>query len=141
MKKFIKYIMLLTIFSIGLIGCGKKGYVEITYSELQVKVNNKENLVLFVGRESCSACSTFKEILNERIPKEHKNLTIYYIDLAKLTDEELIKFNSTYDYSATPTTFIITSGKPSNLEKYEGYDSYDKLIKKLIEKGFIKGDK
>ena len=139
MKK-IKYLVLfIAIMSITLMGCSKKGYIEITYNELQTKIQNKETFVLFIGRETCTACSIYKEILNERA-NEHKGINIYYIDLDHFTEEEANKIDTTYDYSGTPTSFIIENGNlPSSYDKFTGYNIYDSLIKKLREKGILKG--
>lgn len=116
------------------------GYTEISYSQLTEKVNNKDDFVLFIGRETCSACSMYKKILNSRFKTEYKNVTIYYIDLDKLSDEESATFNSTYDYSVTPTTVVLTDGKvQSTIDKVTGADCYDDLIGLLTRKGIIKG--
>lgn len=134
-------VLLIIIFAwVAISNNNKQGYTEISYSELQNKVANKENFVLFIGRNTCSACSMYKEILNSKFAKEHKDVTIYYIDMDKLADGESATFNSTYDYSVTPTTVVLTNGKvQSNLDKVTGSDCYDALIKLLIKKGFIKG--
>lgn len=131
-------IVFLIVISCFLVGCTEKlGYTEISYSELQDKVANKETFALFIGRASCSACTTFKQILKDKFTKEYPTATIYYIDLDKLSDEEKTTFNSTYDYSATPTIAIIVNGKFSNTNKVTGSDKYDDMISKMKEKGII----
>lgn len=139
MKKLKYLLLLIAVISITLIGCAKQGYKTITYNELQKKIENKETFILFVGRESCSACSIYKEILNERA-NDHKGINFYYIDLDSLSEEEINKIDSTYDYSATPTSFIIEKGEmPTSFDKFTGYNIFDNLIEKLKEKGIIKG--
>ena len=118
-----------------------KGYVEMNYTQLKQKMENKETFVLFIGTESCSACNMYKEILNNKFAKEYRTVTIFYIDVSKLTDAESASFNATFDYSVTPTTLVITEGRVSNIDKIEGSNNYDNLIELLKRKGIIKGEK
>lgn len=139
MKKIKILLLLLVVSSLALIGCTKKGYINISYKELENKLSNQDTFILFIGRETCSACSVFKEVLNEHA-KDHKEIEFYYIDLDSLSDEENIKLDSKFDYSGTPTSFIIEKGQiPSSYDKYTGYNSYNDIINKLKEKGIIKG--
>lgn len=136
-KILLIFIITISCFVVGCTNTKKIGYTEISYSELQDKVSNKDTFTLFIGRETCSACSTFKQILNDKFTKQYPNATIYYIDLDKLTDEEKATFNSTYDYSATPTIAVITEGKFSNTDKVTGSDKYDDVINLMKKKGLI----
>ena len=139
MKKRI-FLLLVLIVTVFVTGCGRKGYEEISYKDLKSKVENSETVVLFIGRETCSACSVFKGVLNDKYAKEYsKEATIYYIDLDKLSDDEKIEFNSTYYFSATPTVTILENGKFSNQNSVTGSDQYDEMIKKMKEKGILKG--
>ena len=139
MKKKI-FLLLVLVVTIFMTGCGRKGYEEISYSDLKDKVANEETVVLFIGRETCSACSVFKGVLNDKYAKEYaKEATIYYIDLDKLSNEEKIEFNATYYFSATPTVTILENGKFSNQNSVTGSDHYDDMIKKMKEKGILKG--
>lgn len=139
MKKVYLLLVLLTMSVFLICGCGKKGYIEISYSELSKKTVNKDTFILFIGRASCSACSIYKEVLNQHA-NDHKNIDIYYIDLDKLSIEEQAKFDATYDYSVTPTSFIIIDGSISSLyDKFTGYTIYDDLMDRLKERGIIGG--
>lgn len=137
MKKI--FLLLLLVVTIFMTGCGRKGYEEITYSDLKDRVANEETVVLFIGRETCSACSVFKGVLNDKYAKEYSSeATIYYIDLDKLSDEEKIEFGSTYNFSATPTVTILVDGKFSNSNSVTGSDSYNSMIKLMKDKGILK---
>ena len=136
MKKI--FLLLLLVVTIFMTGCGRKGYEEITYSDLKDRVANEETVVLFIGRETCSACSVFKGVLNDKYASEYsKEATIYYIDLDKLSDEEKIEFGSTYNFSATPTITILVDGKFSNSNSVVGADSYNSMIKLMKDKGIL----
>lgn len=137
MKK-IKVLLLLLLVSIGLVGCVNKGYEEISYEQLTKKMEKKETFVLFLGRETCSACSIFKEVLNEQ-KNNHKGITFYYIDLDKVTDEEEAKIITKFDISRTPTNYIIYNGQdPSSYDKFVGSNEYPNIISTLKDKGIIK---
>ena len=140
MKKKIFLFMILFIGATLLVGCTeKKGYTEITYKELEKKVEDKDTFALFIGRTSCSACDVFKTILNDTYAKDYaKESTIYYIDLDDLTDEEDTLFHSKYSYSGTPTVTIITEGKFSPNDSVSGSDKYNDMIDKMRSKGLIK---
>ena len=139
MKKKI-FLLLVLVITIFMTGCGRKGYEEITYSDLKDRVANEETIVLFIGREGCSACSVFKGVLNDKYAKEYaKEATIYYIDLDKLSNDEKIEFGATYNFSVTPTITILVDGKFSNSNSVTGSDCYDEMIKKMKDKGILKG--
>ena len=139
MKK-LGLLVLSLVFVILLTGCGKKGYTEISYSDLNKKVENNETFALFIGKTSCTACDTFKGVLNDLYAKEYaKEATIYYIDLDNLSDSEKVEFQSKYYYDATPTVTIIVEGKFSSLNSVTGSDKYNEMISKMIDKGLLKG--
>lgn len=137
-KLFLFVVLFIGIFLIT--GCtAKKGYTEISYKDLESKVENKETFALFIGRTSCSSCDVFKNILNDAYAKEYaKESTIYYIDTDALTDEEYKEFHSKYSYSGTPTVTIITDGKFSPNDSVTGSDKYNDMIDKMKSKGLLK---
>lgn len=138
MKKIRFLILPLLILSVMLVGCEKKGYTTISYEELNKKIENKETFALFIGRETCSACSLFKEVLNQNA-NNHKGVVFYYIDLDSVTDEEDAKLSTKYDSSRTPTTYIIIEGNtPTSYDKFVGSDQYSNIINAFKNKGILK---
>ena len=70
----------------------KNKYLEnITYSQLEEKINNQETFILYVGSEECSACEIFKHNLIDVLYKNEG--TAYYLDLNKKKEKEYKKFN------------------------------------------------
>ncbi len=131
----------LAVLTIFITGCAKKGYTEISYSDLNEMVDSKKTFALFIGKTSCTACDTFKGILKSTYKGEYsKEFTIYYIDLDKLSADEKIVFNSTYDFSSTPTVVIVVDGKfnTSNVV-LDSTDDYDNMVEVFKNKGYIKG--
>ena len=75
--------------------------------------SDKTNIVV-VGQTSCTYCIKAKPILNE-VASEY-GVTINYLNVTNLSDEESNKFNDSLDYLkdnewGTPLTLIIKNGK------------------------------
>ena len=136
MKKII--ILLTIILSIFIItGCASKTYDEINYNELEKMINEKQDFILFIGSETCSACSSFKITVNELV-KNYK-VDIKYIDVSKLTDSEEEKLIEQFPFDATPTTILVKKGKETGDDnRIVGNQKYSKIEKILKEKGYIK---
>ncbi|MBR3362620.1 MAG: thioredoxin family protein [Bacilli bacterium] len=136
MKKIITTLTI--IFSIFILtGCGPKTYDEITYNKLEKMINEKQDFILFIGSETCSACSSFKFTVNELV-KNHK-IDIKYIDISKLSDTEKDKLLEHFPFDATPTTVLVKKGKEKGDDnRIVGNQKYSKVEKTLKEKGYIK---
>ena len=130
-------ITILIILIINSIITPKKGeLLNITYSEIQKKIENKDNFVLIVSQSTCSHCASYKPKM-EIIAQDY-GLNIYYIDYD--LEKEQDQFLSDLKLSgATPTTLFFEKGKEKSiLNRLEGDVSNEKIIEKLKEMGFIK---
>lgn len=120
-----------------LLGCGGNKYKEITIETLAEKIEKKESCIVFIGAESCTHCKDYKTTINEVI-KDYP-ITIYYIDVDKLSKEEQDKLNQIARYKATPTTVFIKNGKEeSTYTRIVGARDYDYVVNKLQRNGWIK---
>lgn len=145
MKKVLS-VFLLGIILITFSGCTKKleGYDEITIDELKKMVNNKEDLILFIGSDNCSHCSTYKITINELV--KNYQVDIKYLNIANLSESEQEYLLEVSNFGmSTPTTVFIKNGKEycgenNNCSYYRiiGDQDYDKVLKKLKDKGYIK---
>ena len=121
-------------------GCGRTTYDEITYSELNNMIEAKDDFVLFIGSETCSACSSYKITLNKLIEKYHTD--IKYLDISKLSEKESSELQSRFPFTGTPTTVFITNGVEKNTyNRINGNEKYSNVLKKLIKNGYIKEEK
>ncbi len=137
MKKIIAVLIMLTLlFSIT--GCGgPKTYKEISFEELNKKIDAKEDFILFIGSETCSACSAYKITLNKVIEKN--KVEVNYIDISKLSDDENSDLLANFYFSSTPTTVFVEKGKEKDTnDRLVGAQKYSKVVKKFKEKGYIK---
>lgn len=85
-----------------------KTYKEIDFSELKELIDSGDKFILFIGSNSCSHCTVFKVAVNEVV--SDYGVTVNYIDVSKLSDEDYAYLNSRLSFSATPTTILIDSG-------------------------------
>ena len=129
-------IIIISILVINYLNAPKKGeFKEITYSEIQEKMNNEESFVLVVSQSTCSHCATYKPKV--KIIAEDYGLDIFYIDIDLLENKgEFLKELKLS--GSTPTTLFIQDGEEkSMLIRLEGDLSSKTVIKKLQELGFI----
>lgn len=128
--------LLILLNSMGLISFKKKytTYIDIDYTELMEKIDNKEDFILFIYQTGCSHCESFEPKLNEVIKKY--NLEIYAINLKDLDDIQYEKVKNRTFVSGTPTTVYFKDGKKE--DKITGDKSLEKLISFLKKAGYIK---
>lgn len=108
---------------------------EITYTEIEKKLENKESFVLIVSQSTCSHCATYKPKIKQ-IAKEY-GFDMYYIDIDLENKKE--EFIQEFHLSgATPTTLFFKNGKETSvLNRLEGDLANTTVIKNLKELGFI----
>ncbi len=136
MEKITKFAKELKIFGlVGIIVLGLFAYKQITgktrttkeisKTELIEMIEAKDDFIVYVGTETCSACITYKPIVT-RYLNNHSDTTIYYIDLDDAgTSDEVTAFMSDYFNSdtSTPQTFAfidgeITANKTGTIDYY-----------------------
>lgn len=133
-----KKLLILIAIVFMLTGCGKTTYDEISYSELNNMIDNKEDFILFIGSSTCSACAAYEITLNDII-KEY-NVDVKYIDLSKLSDKEESALTSQFPINGTPTTVFITDGDEQDTHnRIDGNQKMSRIVSKFKENGYIKG--
>ena len=137
MKKIVILLCCLVLF----VGCNnktKEPYQEVSYSELQTMIENKEDFVLVMGSRQCSHCASYKVTMTDVVNKY--GVTIYYIDIYNLTDIELSKLNNKFSFTGTPTTVFVEDGeeKDPQFNRIDGAKDYEYIVNKLKDNGYIK---
>lgn len=84
----------------------------IIADDLQVRVDNKENMVVYYGSEQCSACKIFTPILSKAA--ENLEIKVYYLADEAEGNEQ---FADDYNLYAAPTLLIF---KNDGVTRYEG---------------------
>ena len=110
--------------------------IELTYKELEEKINNKESFVLIYTQTTCSHCHEFKPILKRTLAKQ--NFYGYEIVLDKLEKADRAKLNDIANVSGTPTMVFIKNGQEINSSsRLVGIRSEDEIVNKLKYLGYI----
>ena len=133
-----KKILLTLLIMLSIVGCTKGTYtepVEIKYDEFQTKIENKETFVLFIWQTGCSHCESFEPTLEEVI--KEKDILIYSINLADLTEEEYAKLENKTFIKGTPTIVYVKDGSVQST-KLVGDKSKADLIEFLKNYEIIK---
>ena len=108
---------------------GEAGAQQITYDEYAKFVDNGDAFIVIIERTGCSYCEMYMPIISD-VAKE-KNIPIYYIDTAALTEDEFNLLNSTNSYLkktkwGTPTTLFMLGDRV--LDSISGYVEKDSVL-------------
>ncbi len=107
-------------------------FIEVSIDEYKEIIKSKGNNVMFVGRETCSWCSKYKETIKKAM--KDNNFIIYYIDTDKLGNNfdslyETDKFFTESKDWGTPLTLIYKDGK--RIDVINGYIEDSELVNNL----------
>lgn len=108
---------------------GKAGLNQITYNEYKTKVESEEAFIVIIERTGCTYCIQYMPIVEE-VAKE-KNIPIYYIDTATLTNDEFSELSKKNSYLkrnewGTPTTLFMLGNRV--LDSIGGYVEKDRVL-------------
>lgn len=132
MKKILLYLIGLFLIT----GCGRANYTQLSYAELEAKLNNKEDFVLVIGSATCSACEIYEETMRDIMTEN--DIEIFFLDLDALSDEDSTKVYSKFVYSYTPTTVFIKEGEETGTHnRIIGAGEYNDVLEKLQQLGYI----
>lgn len=109
--------------------------IEIDYSKLKEKLNNKDTFILVLTQPSCSHCINYKPVI-ENILNEN-NLIAFEIVTSQLTTDERNELKSIINFQGTPTTVFINNGIENKENRIIGNVSKSKLESKLDDLGYI----
>lgn len=135
MKKYLKLTVVLLCLLI-LTGCQKTYMKEISYTEYQNLLENKETFILEIMRTDCSACISFKPKITQ--VAEDYQIEVKYINTDHLSKDEYNKLFEDTGISGTPTVIFYHNGVEETVaSRINGSVSVDKIISKFKASGFI----
>ena len=109
----------------------------IDYEEYDKLLKSDEKNIIVVGQSTCGYCVQAKLILNEIA--EEKDVTINYLNISYMTEEEGEKFESSLEYFegswGTPVMMIVQDGKMIDI--VEQLVTKDEYIEFLEENGVL----
>ena len=95
---------------------GDAGLNLLSYEEYQSKIDNKEQFVVVLSRESCSHCANFLPVAKQFA--EDKKLPMYYIDTDTFTEDNWKTFETSNTFLkqkkgswGTPTTVVLAGSE------------------------------
>ncbi|MBP2097281.1 thioredoxin family protein [Enterococcus rivorum] len=99
-----------------------------TFEEFEVKKEEKDTFVLFVGQDGCGACEDLMPTLLEISSQDKVRQNIYYMNIQSSNNDSI---KTDYGVIATPTLLFIQNGKVVHrMEGSAGENKDKKLIKK-----------
>lgn len=121
---------------------GKDVYTKVSFGEVQEKLDNGDDFVLFIGSHNCYHCTQFKKVVNKYISSTGN--MIYFIDIDDTSDttrdikyltewKEALDEIDTRDFAnednlSTPTTVVVRDGVFADAKSgalgLEGGDEY-----------------
>lgn len=139
MKKLLRFISIIFIFSLILTGCSSKEehIKEISFNEFKEKIESKDSFALYIGNKNCSHCVSYLPTLKSVLNKY--NITIYHLDNSKLSDSEQTNLKTYASISGTPTVLFITDGEEeTTLNRIVGETTKEETIEIFKTNGYIK---
>lgn len=79
-----------------------KTFVDINYDDLNKKINNKDNFLLYIYSSSCLSCADFKTLINNYI--SNNDVLVYGYNILNKDIEDLV------NYKYTPTLVLFENG-------------------------------
>lgn len=112
------------------------GMHEITYDQLQTKLDSEESFVLYIGRPDCGDCKEFEPILTSYL-EENEGTYIYYLNIKAFRDaakkEDASQEEKDFyenireklDFNWTPTLKFVNKGETISEYTYLSEDYYE----------------
>lgn len=113
-----------------------KHLVNLSFNDLQEKINNKETFILVITQTTCSHCQEYKPILKKVLADY--DIYAYEIEQDTLTQDERKELEHIASISGTPTTiFIIDGQEKSTTNRLIGPAEETKIINRFKAMGYI----
>lgn len=110
--------------------------IELTFDELEEKINNKDSFILLLSQTTCTHCLEYKPIL-KKVLAEY-DIVAYEIEIDKLTQTEKAKLKDIANAEGTPNTIFIENGEETNTaNRIKGTATESKIKSRLKALGYI----
>lgn len=108
-------------------------FIKVKAQDIGQLIDSDENIILYIGRETCPACRDFVSILYDY--SNNNDINIYYLDSTKTDkDKELKKFRDDNNTMYVPSLMIFVDKKITFPKIPESADDLDRILKAT---GFI----
>lgn len=110
--------------------------IELSFSELQEKIANKDSFILVITQTDCPHCAEYKPTLKSVLADY--DIIAYEIDETKLNAEEFGRLKDIANTSGTPATIFIENGEEkSTSTRIIGAKKRDVIINRLKAMKYI----
>ncbi len=114
----------------------KSMLINIKASDLETKINNKENFVLVISQTGCSHCEQYLPELDRTL--KAVDFKAYVLNITGINNEEAQTLAKYANFSGTPTTIFFSEGvEKTTLNRIIGYASQAKITERLKSLGYI----
>ncbi len=111
-------------------------FQELTYKELEKKLDNKDSFIFVVTKTNCQYCEMYKPTFRE-VAEDYK-LKTYFVNTYKFSKQEYKDFHSKFNVPTTPQTLFITDGEETTVSnRIVGNAPRWKVIDRLSSLGYI----
>lgn len=110
MKKLVLALFCVTM----LAGCfpADKGLQEVTAKDAAESIENKDSMILLVGKTTCDACKELDKVIDEFVKNHDVRISQVFLDKEVVTDEETGE-ETTPDMDALEQHIGVVGGTPS----------------------------
>ena len=110
--------------------------IDIKVSDLETKVNNKDDFVLVISQTGCSHCEQYLPELERTL--KAVNFNAYVLNITGISSEDAQTLSKYANFSGTPTTIFFNEGvEKTTLNRIIGYASQAKITERLKSLGYI----
>ena len=129
------FLIMLVIPFLLLTGCSSSTLEKISFNELKEKLTNKESFIIYFTGED----DTLKEKLETAL--KSNNLTGFYIDSAKISNDEKLDLETNIAYEESSIVFVLNGNDPTKLSHITNKDITIKdITARLIDMNYIKAE-
>lgn len=108
-------------------------FIKVKAQDIGQLIDSDENIILYIGRETCPACRDFVPILHDY--SNNNGINIYYLDSTKTDkDKELKKFRDDKNIMYVLSLMVCVDKKITFPKIPESADDLDRILKAT---GFI----
>ena len=108
-------------------------FIKVKAQDIEQLIDSDENIVLYIGRETCPACRDFVPILYDY--SNSNGINVYYLDSTETDkDKELKKFRDDNNIMYVPSLMICVNKKITFPKIPEDVEDLDRILKAT---GFI----
>lgn len=80
----------------------------LTLKQFEQKILNKEKMTILIFNQTCYSCVVLEPKIEEALASQNKN--IYELNIYEMSNEEINRFRTYYNFKSTPTFFKVENG-------------------------------